>query len=286
MKRLRIRIIVLASWLIVFSSLSRLLGPVGINNLSLGLGWVMVIVVLGLPRMARGAVWVIMLVLVTTLLLTKFWARGLSSDLALFVTVLEVCALVVTTLVTRWVNLALNEFEKTVVNLTLGQRERVPETALSGQGTIYREVRRARNHDHPLALISISVDEKSIDPKVEAVVREIQASMMKQYKLQGLSNMLCAELEDCAVIVEDTDHYLAVLPDTLPEELPVVVKRLRQKACDELGVEIKIGVATLPKDGYTFDGLVETATREMANDREPPPCLVLEAYPLESRIRE
>ena len=98
--------------------------------------------------------------------------------------------------------------------------------------------------------------------------------------------MLRDELEDCAIIVQDTDHYLAVLPDTKTDEIPIVVERLRQKACGQVGVELKIGVATLPQDSYTFEGLVERAMREMVKDREPQPCLILDKIPMEQRITE
>jgi hypothetical protein len=179
----------------------------------------------------------------------------------------------------------LNEFENVVNNITLGQPEEKIKSSLMGEGSIYREVRRARNHQRPLALISIGVDEKSLKPTVEKMVQEIQRSMMRQYKLRELSKVLCNELEDCAVIVQDTDHYLAVLPDTSPEELPFVITRLRQKACDQVGIDLKIGSASLFNDSYTFDGLVERAIRDMKSDREPQPqpAVVKDTYPLERR---
>ena len=145
-------------------------------------------------------------------------------------------------------------------------------------------MRRARNHHRPLALISISVEEKTIEPVVERMVKEIQLSMIRQYKLQGLSKLLCQELEDCAVIVRDTDRFLAVLPETMPEELPFVLERLRKKASDQVSVGLKIGVATLPNDSNTFEGLVDRATLAMENDLEAQPHVALEHYPVKRRI--
>ena len=286
MKRIRIRVTVLAAWLVFLYILSRLLDPIVISSITIGFVFVIVVTEFLIPRMPKDLVWVIMLVPITALLVTKFWTGNLVGDVAIFRAVIEVGAIVVTAILSLWVSRGLDEFENAVAYITLGQREKKLESPLSGQGLVYREVRRARNHQQPLALISIGVDEKSIEPATEKLVQDIQRSMMKQYKLRGLSKMLCDELEDCAVIIQDTDHYLAVLPDTKTDEIPVVVERLRQKACGQVGVELKIGVATLPQDSYTFEGLVETAIREMAQDREPQPCVVMDKIPMEHRILE
>ena len=285
MKRLRIRVIILASWLVFFYFIGGILDPVAINPITIGFVFVTVIVSLVIPSMPRVTLWAIILVPVTALLMTRYWVNALSGKQAISLAIAEVCAIAVTIILARWVSIAINEFENAVAKITLGPREKKLQSAELEQGLIYREVRRARNHQRPLALISVSVDNKSIEPAAERMVQEIQRSMMGQYKLRVLSKMLCAELEDCAVIVQENDHYLAVLPETAPEELQVVIERLRQKAYNQLGIEIKIGVATLPQDSYTFEGLVERASREMKKDRETQPYIIIDEQPLESRIK-
>lgn len=286
MKRLRIRVIVLASWLIIFYLIGGLLDPVALNPITIGLLLVLVIVALVIPNVPKMTLLAIMLVPITALLVTKFWISTLLGELTIYMTIIEVSALAVTIILARWVGLALNDFEKEVGKITLGQRGKKLRAAVLEQGLIYREVRRARNHQRPLALIAVSVDKNSINPSDEKMVQEIQRTMLEQYKLRVLSNMLCAELEDCAVIVQDTDYYLAVLPETLPDESKVLVARLRQKAFEEIGIELKVGVATLPHDSYTYEGLVEMATREMKKDREAQPYLILEEQPLENRLKD
>lgn len=286
MIRIRIRVTILAAWLICLYILGRLLDPIVISSITIGFVFVIVVSELLIPRMPRNLVWVIMFVTITALLVTSLWTRDLAGGVAILQMFTEIGAIVVTAMLSLWVSRGLDEFENAVAYITLGQSEEKLDSPLSGQGLIYREVRRARNHQQPLALISIGVDEKSIEPATEKLVRDIQRSMMKRYKLQGLSKMLRDELEDCAVIVQDSDHYLAVLPDTKTDEIPVVVERLRQKACGQVGVELKIGVATLPQDSYTFEGLVERANQEMLQDREPQPCVVMDKFPVEHRIIE
>ncbi len=284
MTNIRFRIIILSGWLVLFSILSRLLNPAEIGNVTIGLVMVVVVAILVLPRMPLVPFWTMTLIPIAAVLVIQFWIRDLSGDVAIFLAILEVLAVALTITLSIFVSVALSRVEITAARLELWQQNEKIRFALSGHESIYREVRRARNHQRPLAIISVGVDHRSSDPVVEKVGQENQRSGMKQQLHNGLSKMLCDELEDCAVIVQDNHHYLAVLPETLPEELSVVVERLRQKASVEVGVEIKIGVATLPKDGYTFEGLVDKATCEMNNDRNPEACISMEQYPLERRI--
>ena len=66
--------------------------------------------------------------------------------------------------------------------------------------------------------------------------------------------------------------------------MPFVVKRLQQKACEQIGVEIKIGAATLPEDECTFEGLFERVTQLMIKDRQPEFCDTVDSFSVERQI--
>lgn len=281
MKKIRLRVIVLASWLVLISLIGGLLSPAALNKVTFGFVLVMVVAGLLLPRKPAFQRSAIMFFFIVALLIVKFITGDLLGYRAILLAIVEVCVITITLILSGWVGMSLTGFENAVTKLTLGQREKKVDPGIPGQGSIYREVRRARNHQRPLALISIGVDEKTIDLADDQMVQEIQRSMLKQFKLRELSKLLSEQLEDCAVIVQDDDRYLAVLPDTLPEEISYVVERLRQKALVEVGVAVKIGVATLPGDGYTFEGLVDKANQMMQVDREPQSAPVRDQHPVE-----
>jgi hypothetical protein len=286
MKKIRFRVIILILWFFSLYMFDRLLDPFALSNLAMILMIAAAIFTILLPRLSGVPRWVVIFVPIFLLFGIKFMRGELYGDMNLFLTFLEVLAITTTTLLVRWVSLPLMEFEKVITQITLGQPERATEPILSGHETIYREVRRARNHQRPLALISVGIDEKSIVVYGEENAQEIQFFMIKQLKLRGLSRILCGELEDCAIIVKENNHFLAVLPETLPEETLVVMERLRHKASVELGVEIKLGMATLPKDSYTFEGLVDKANQEMRTGPEPVPYVVLDQHPAEQPVKE
>lgn len=283
MKNIRLRVVALAIWLVIIPFISGILSPATLSKVTFGFVLVMVVAGLVLPRKTLVQRSAIMFVFIAALLIVKFMSGELLGYQTIFLAVLEICVITITLILSGWVGTSLTGFENAVAKLTLGQHDRRFEPALTGQGSIYREVRRARNHQRPLALISIGVDQKTIDLAEDKLVQEVQRSMLKQYKLRGLSKLLSEQLEDCAVIVQDDDRYLVVLPDILPEEILFVVERLRKKALHEVGLDIKIGVATLPGDGFTFEGLVEKANQKMQCDREPQHTPVIDQHPVEQR---
>jgi GGDEF domain-containing protein len=187
---------------------------------------------------------------------------------ALPVTVIETSTIIITILLLLWVRDAIFDFENAVADITISHREKVIETTKEGQGMLYREVRRARNHQRPLAMLAISVDENSFKGAVDRIVKEAQESIIRQYTLANVSKTLCEKLEDCDIVVQNNNHFLVVLPETAPDDLPGLIDRLRKQVADQVGVELKIGTASLPQDGFTFEGLLDKANLEMEASME------------------
>jgi hypothetical protein len=286
MKKIRFLVIILILWFFLIFLFDRFPEPIAFSSLAMIFVMAMVIFNLAFPRISAVQRWIVTIAVIILLLGIKVMRGELYGDTNFSLTILEILAIGITTFLVRWVCLPLVDFEKVVNQISLEQPERPTELKLSGHEIIYREVRRARNHQRPLALISVGINEKSIVIDGQQKLQEIQFFMLKQLKLRGLSKILCSELEDCAIIVKENDHFLAVLPETTPGETQVIMERLRQKASVELGVEIKLGMASLGTDSYTFEGLVDKANREMQNNQEPVPYMLLDQQPAEQPAKE
>ena len=133
---------------------------------------------------------------------------------------------------------------------------------------MYRELRRARHHQRPLAVMAVGVEEESVQVALDRMVQEVQQAMMKRYVLSDVAKTLCHRLEDYNVIAQTNDHFLLLLPEVTPDLLPDLVGRLRQTVSEQVGVTLQIGSASFPDDAVTFDSLVEMAVREMNGTRE------------------
>jgi GGDEF domain-containing protein len=169
------------------------------------------------------------------------------------------------------VSSAISEFEDAIAHITMGQAGPVAEPPMVGQGLIYREVRRARNHERPLTLIAVAIEEKSVKIALDRMVQEAQLAMIKQYARAAVSKALRDDLEDCDVVVQGDDYFLIALPEVTPEQLPRLMERLRGLVSERVGVTLSIGAASLPQDALTFEGLTDKAVSEMKSnlDRQP-----------------
>ena len=59
-----------------------------------------------------------------------------------------------------------------------------------------------------------------------------------------------------------------MFPEATPGDIPCLITRLREQVYETVGVDLTIGVASLPEDGYTLEGLMEKATQNMNSDQK------------------
>jgi len=284
MKTIRIRLIILEIWLVFVCIIAAQL-----NSITFGIQMVVVVFAIllaavVLPQISKIPFWFILIFLTSLFLISQFLLTDYSGLLPILLTIVDVFAIGITALLSRWANLALLDYEKTITNTLSEENNNISESFVSGLGLVYREVRRARNHQRPLALLSISVDKNSIVSSDNGSENNIKQPKKMKVIFQDLSKLLINQLEDCTIIVQNTDHFLAALPETTPGDLAFVVKRLRQKACEQMSIEIKIGAATLPEDECTFEGLFERVTQLMIKDRQPEFCESADSFSVERQI--
>ena len=264
MKRMRLLVAVLIAWLFFFYNIERLSRFVDITAVTYTFVPAMAIVTVLTPGLRRIPAWahviapIPVFLIVETLLKDELWGAYLA------LTVTEVCAIVLTTILARKVSMGISEFESAVDNITIGQIDNPPGPFSAGQGEIYRQVRRARDHQRPLTLMALRVEEESIQVALDRMVQEAQQAMMKQYVLSGVTKTLCNELEDYNIIATRNDHFLILLPEVTPDRLPDLIRQLRKAVSERVGVTLQVGTASLPENAITFEGLVEKAEEKMA----------------------
>ncbi len=271
MRQMRFRAAILAGWLIFLFGIDRLIDPVDITDLAYAVVLIVLLLTLLAPRWSREPKWVVIALPIVIFLVLKAQTGASVLGTATLLTITEAGAIVVTVLLARWESSAIGELEEVIAHITLGRPSQAAEPSLSGQGSIYREIRRARNYQRPLALMAVAVEEKSVQIALDRMVQEAQVMLMKQYALGGVSKVLCQELGDCNVVVQGNDHFLIGLPEVTPEQLPGMMERLRQLVSEQVGVSLKIGAASLPQDGLTFDGLQDKAIKDMESNLEHRP---------------
>ena len=269
MKRLRLRIILLAFWTILFYTLFTLLRPYHLSPIVASVVPILIIAILAIPQIGKVSIWVTIIVPVIIFLAIEVWMGQSVSLNTIPLLITELCMILVSALLTYWLGNAIAEFENAVAHITISHKGKVIELASLGTTEIYREIKRARNHSRPLTLLAISVDEGSIEGAISRMVQEAQRSMIKKYTLANICSTLCEKLEESDIVVQMNGYSLVVLPEVKPDHLPSLVKRLRQQVTEQVGVEIQVGSASLPQDGFTYEGLLDKAITELKAQNAP-----------------
>jgi GGDEF domain-containing protein len=263
MKRMRLLVAMLIIWLFLFYNIERLSRPVDIAGPAYTFVPLVAVLTMLVPSLRRLPVWVLLGVPIPMYLALKAWTPHEVWGAAMPLTVTEICVIAITTLLARRVSNGVDEFESAIAHITIGQVDSLPESFATGQAEMYREMRRARHHQRPLALMAIGVEEESIQIALDRMVHEAQQAMMKRYVLSDVARTLCDELEDYNIIAQSNDHFLVLLPEVTSEHLSDLSGRLHSALSDRLGVTLQIGSASFPEDAVTFKSLVEKAVGEM-----------------------
>lgn len=268
MKRMRFLVALLVIWLIFFYSIEQVSEPINISRVAYPFAPSMAILVVLIPRLRKAPLWILLVVPIPVFLAVKRWTGYgvLGADFPFTVT--EVCAISVTTILAHLISIRVSEFEDTVARITIGQVSDLPESYEMGQAKMYREVKRARHHQRPLTVMAIGVEEESVRVALDRMVQEAQQTMMSQYVLCSVARVLCDGLEDYNTIAQKDEHLVILLPELTLEESEGLVNQLREAVSEQVGVALKIGLASFPKDAVTSEHLVEKAIEEMGGKSE------------------
>jgi hypothetical protein len=237
MRRMHYRVLVLVAWLLFLYALepaSRFVGPWRIDLLT-AYAYVFVALVafigLALPAVHRLPLPLLISGGVLVFLVFKAWFGYPLWGRFLPLTVTEVCAFLVTGLLTRQVMWAIREFETSIVNFTIKHVGRHPKTF---------------------------------------AIEQVQRATTKQYVFAALAKTLEDQLSPYSIIAKNGDKFLVLMPETRAEDLPRLAMQLGELVQESLGLKLRIGGASLP-DVETFDELVETAHRELESRAQQKP---------------
>ncbi len=262
------RVLLLVAWLVFFYNLERVRWVVGVGQMQLLTRYAYIfvalaaLVTLAFPALHRLPFWLLSAGGTGLFLVLKAWFGYPLWGQALTVTVTEICAILVTGLLTRQVIGAIAEFEDSIVNFTIKRVGRQTKSFDVEQGEMYQEVRRARAFGRPLALMALEPAEDSIEVATEKIVEEVQQATMKQYVLAALAKELEDQLGPFSIIAQDDDRFLILLPESSRVDVPSLIAQVRVQVKGSLGLDLRVGTATLPEI-ETFQGLVEAAYAEM-----------------------
>jgi len=272
-------------WFFLFYNIERFSQSVDFTDVAYVFMPLSAIVTVLVSRLRKVSLWVILGVTILLFLIVKVWVKSGVLGNSLTLTVTEICFIGVTTMLACWVSDGIGEFERAIANITFGQSDSPVKSFSVSQAEMYRELNRARNHQRPLALLSVGIDKESMLVALDRMVREAQQAMMREYVMSDVARTLCDKLEDYNVIARNHDHFMVLLPEVKSEQLAELRNQLKLVISEQTGVALHIGEASFPEDGTTFEKLVDLAVGRMEKKYEPRPEYVVQSQSLATKQR-
>ena len=271
MKRLRYWTAILTIWLIFFFNIERILLASRVNLIQ-SYTYVFVALMLLLPLMfprLRGTLFAILVGLSVSVFLILWYNQPILRKIPLLaisdvssitlLTLIQVSAIILTSLLARQISASLVEFEGVIANITFNHIGARPKPFDRAQGGMYRELKRARYYQRPLSVVALAVDEASIQANLPAVVKEVQQGMMKEYVLAKVGRILDQKLHHFNAIALRDNAFVIVLPEASKAEAGETALHLEEALEEQMDITSLVGTASFPDDAITFEKLIEQA---------------------------
>ncbi len=275
MKRLRFWTVILSVWLMFFFNIERILLKADVNLIQ-SYTYIFVALVLvatlSFPKLRTGLFAFLVTFLVFFFLALwynhPFWRRlpTFAVDQVTTITsltMLQVCAIILTGFLARQISKSVHEFEGVIANITFNHIGTRPKPFLEAQDVLYQELKRARYYQRPLSIVALQVDEEAIQANLPQMVQQVQHAMMKEYVLAGLARVLDDELHDFNAMTLRDNCFIVALPEIGAEDIAGTMQRLEGVLKEKANIVVNIGMASFPDEAVTFEALVEQAVENI-----------------------
>lgn len=183
---------------------------------------------------------------------------------AMPLTVTEVFALKVTIYLSNKISHYARDVEETILNLTFQQIGLSPRLYDSvDTEDLYREVKRCRRFQHPLAMMVIQPEINADSLPYSKFLQEMQAVFLNRYIQARVAKLFSDKLRDTDLVIIKNDGLIALLPETTPGDAEQLLKQMSALASRELDIKLNFGLSTFPENSVTLTGLLDYATSDL-----------------------
>jgi hypothetical protein len=263
MKRFRNTIGILLIWYFLFYNIERINEPINLASFVYVYILLCSLVMLFFhPVLRIHFFWLFLFSLPPYFVLKEWFYHNLAGR-NLPLTVTEIVAIGLTIYLSRQVARQLNEIGEAVISTIINPLRKDIYPFETSQSDIYREIRRARQHQHDVSLLAASVGESSFQLNRNRFIREFENEIILRYTNARVGKIFVDRLHITDIVAQRDNHFIILLPHTGKEDTSKIVHRLQSNVRDRLGITLNIGAATFPAEATTFEKLLETAEEKM-----------------------
>ena len=194
-----------------------------------------------------------------------FPAQPLIGGSNTYLTITELTMMSLILLIAYQVAGAVNDLGETVANITLGDVSDRVKALDKAQDDIKKEFIRSRRYQSPLSIMVLNVQSDEPEISIKDTAEEILRVMVKRYTANKLIRFLDQELRRTDLVLDqknNTEQVILLLPETDFKKSNILAQRISSKIAEQLGLDVKYGLASFPDQALTFESLVDQAKRQ------------------------
>ncbi len=174
---------------------------------------------------------------------------------SLYLTLVEVAAVVLTMFLCRQIGQGIDEFALSTDQLLMTYYSNTVPGIKEAEPKLLEEIRRARRHERPLTFLALSAASPSQQP-LEKMLRQLIQNIEEEYVSACLSQFLSAETKSHDLIVRMDNKFLLLLPETNRSGAGQLSERLKAASISKLGIELTAQEYAFGVDELTLNGVL------------------------------
>lgn len=263
MNEFRWRLVAMLVWFVALFGVEWARWPVEISTLAAVCSLAVAAAIVALPANGPASSRAVVVLPAVAFLLLKASLGQPLLGAAMASTVAELGIIGASVFVARPVARCVAEFEESVVHSMV---DPVPDLSVpveAAEPEMYREVRRARHYAHPVSMMAVSVETVQSEVSLDRLFERVQRASIQKYIESELVHLLAEETRESDLITRRGGSIFALLTETDEFNAQRLANRLSARASDRLGLEIRVGVSSFPKQCLTLDRLFEEAESQI-----------------------
>lgn len=269
MKRVRLCFLVMLAWMFVFYNIERLHKPINLASFVYVAAAMFSLVLIASPRLQRLPLPWLLAIPVPILVAVKAWLGYPIAGVYLPLTITELGAVELTIVLSRRIGQSLEESSLGVRDALVGRFDGRPMPFANGQAEMYRELRRARSFQRPVALLAVAPEQAGDKQVLDRFLAELERETVHEYVSAQVAELLGEHLRDYDVVVRRDGHFLTLLPEADRQQAAAIAEKLAASAREKLGIDLKIGLSVFPEEEVTLVGLLDRAEASLGTARPP-----------------
>ncbi|WP_153558899.1 nucleotidyl cyclase domain-containing protein [Roseimaritima sediminicola] len=262
MKRLQLSILMLFGWFFVFYNIERLFEPINLASFVYLLAPACGMVLLAVPRLYRmpPALFLPVALVAVVVLRSAFGYRLDGAAFSLAVT--ETVAVWITLWLSGHLARGLEEYRSAAATAIFSHVMDCRPLA-EVQSEIVREVRRARQYDRPIAVLTLQPVDQAASDTLDRFSNDFKEALLEQYVSARVARCVSEQLRQYDILTQSDDRLIALLPELSREEGLAMAAQLRTQMHAEIGIDLRVGISMFPEDEITAIGLIERAEADV-----------------------